>query len=205
MLIKSAKFIASATRPGNYPPPGLPEIAFAGRSNVGKSSLINTLLKRKKLVKTGSTPGRTQLLNFFEVNESLIFVDLPGFGYAKVSRELRNKWAKMIETYLVKRRILKGVVMILDIRRIPGPRERESLEWFYMNNIPLLLVATKADKFSRQRRIRQKKEIAQALSVDQDAIIVFSAKTGLGRDDVWESIVDLCGLEEEADNHEQRK
>ncbi len=201
MIIKSAEFMASATQPDNYPPPELPEIAFAGRSNVGKSSLINKILNRKKLVKTSSTPGRTQLLNFFNINNSVVFVDLPGFGYAKVSKSLRKSWAKMIETFILRRKTLRGVVMILDIRRTPGPEERDSLEWFAVNRIPLLLVATKADKFSKQKREKQRRVIAKALAVPSDAIIVFSAKSGLGTDDVWESITDLCELEDEADKN----
>lgn len=201
MKIKSAQFVASATRPGNYPLADLPEIAFAGRSNVGKSSLINTILRRKKLVKTGATPGRTQLLNFFNINGQIVFVDLPGYGYAKVSKSLRKTWASMIETYLKSRETLRGVVMILDIRRTPGPAERESLGWFNVHNIPLLLVATKADKFSKQKQVLRKKEIARALAVPVDAIIVFSAKTGLGRDDVWESILDLCEIKEDTNKN----
>ncbi|SHJ65894.1 GTP-binding protein [Desulfatibacillum alkenivorans DSM 16219] len=196
MIIKSAKFISSATKPGNYPPPELPEIAFAGRSNVGKSSLINSLLKRKKLVKTSSTPGRTQLLNFFEVNESLVFVDLPGYGYAKVSKEMRKKWGQMIETFITTRKTLHGVVLILDLRRIPGGQERENLAWFDMNNIPVILAATKADKFSRQRQLVQQKEMAKALGIPLDLIHVFSAKTGQGRDELWESILDLCEIDD---------
>ncbi|ACL05096.1 ribosome biogenesis GTP-binding protein YihA/YsxC [Desulfatibacillum aliphaticivorans] len=196
MIIKSAKFMSSATKPGNYPPPELPEIAFAGRSNVGKSSLINSLLKRKKLVKTSSTPGRTQLLNFFEVNESLVFVDLPGYGYAKVSKEMRKKWGQMIETFITTRKTLHGVVLILDLRRIPGGQERENLAWFDLNNIPVILVATKADKFSRQRQLAQQKEMAKALGIPLDVIHVFSAKTGQGRDELWESILDLCEIDD---------
>ncbi len=188
--------MSSATKPGNYPPPELPEIAFAGRSNVGKSSLINSLLKRKKLVKTSSTPGRTQLLNFFEVNESLVFVDLPGYGYAKVSKEMRKKWGQMIETFITTRKTLHGVVLILDLRRIPGGQERENLAWFDLNNIPVILVATKADKFSRQRQLAQQKEMAKALGIPLDVIHVFSAKTGQGRDELWESILDLCEIDD---------
>ena len=188
--------MSSATKPGNYPPPDLPEIAFAGRSNVGKSSLINCLLRRKKLVKTSSTPGRTQLLNFFSVNESLVFVDLPGYGYAKVSKAMRKEWGRMIETFVTTRKTLHGVVLILDLRRIPGGQERENLAWFDMNNIPVILVATKADKFSRQRQMVQQKEMAKALGIPLDIIHVFSAKTGQGRDALWESILDLCEIDD---------
>ncbi|MBI9076032.1 MAG: YihA family ribosome biogenesis GTP-binding protein [Desulfatibacillum sp.] len=196
MIITSANFMASATKPGNYPPPDLPEIAFAGRSNVGKSSLINSLLKRKKLVKTSSTPGRTQLLNFFCINEAMVFVDLPGYGYAKVSKQMRKEWGAMIETYVTTRPTLAGVVLILDLRRTPGVEERENLAWFNVNNIPVILVATKADKFSRTRQIAQQQGMAKALGLPLDMIHMFSAKTGMGRDDLWESILDVCGLEQ---------
>ena len=119
MKIISAVFITSATKPSQYPPARLPEIAFAGRSNVGKSSLINTLVNRKRLVKTSSTPGRTRLINFFEINQQIGFVDLPGYGYARVPESVKKTWGPMIETYLSNRNTLKGVVVILDIRRTP--------------------------------------------------------------------------------------
>ncbi len=128
MLIKSAEFITSATKPSQYPPVKFPEVAFAGRSNVGKSSLINTLVNRKRLVKTGSTPGRTQLINFFDINSDIIFVDLPGYGYAKVPATVRKKWGPMIETYLSTRKILKGVVVIMDIRRSPRQEEHDLID-----------------------------------------------------------------------------
>jgi hypothetical protein len=121
MIIKSAEFIKSAAKSSHYPPARLPEIVFAGRSNVGKSSLINILVNRKRLAKTSSTPGRTQLINFFEINAELVFVDIPGFGYAKVPEAVRRSWAPMIETYLATRRTLKGLVLIMDSRRTPGP------------------------------------------------------------------------------------
>ena len=119
MHIKSAEFVTSAVKPSHYPPAALPEIAFAGRSNVGKSSLINTLVNRKKLVKTSSTPGRTQLINFFDINSHMVFVDLPGYGYAKVPAFVKKTWGPMIETYLSTRETLAGIVLIMDIRRIP--------------------------------------------------------------------------------------
>ena len=129
MKITSAEFVTSATKPSQYPPEGLPEIAFAGRSNVGKSSLINVLVNRKRLVKTSSTPGRTQLVNFFDINDSINFVDLPGYGYAKVPASVRKKWGPMIETYLSGRNTLKGVVVIMDIRRTPREEEQNLIDW----------------------------------------------------------------------------
>ena len=119
MHVKSAEFVTSAVKPDQYPPAKYPEMAFAGRSNVGKSSLINTLVNRKRLVKTSSTPGRTQLINFFSINEDFTFVDLPGYGYAKVPQHIRKKWGPMVETYLASRPTLLGVVLLVDIRRLP--------------------------------------------------------------------------------------
>ncbi len=182
MIIKSAEFVISATRPGNYPPENLPEIAFAGRSNVGKSTLINKLVNRKHLVKTSSTPGRTQLLNFFNINEKFIFVDLPGYGYAKVPDRVKKDWGKMIETYLSSRLTLKGVVLILDIRRNPGEEERNFISWLHQQKIPAILILTKADKLSKT------KVIEKALSVNPEELICFSAKTRQGLDNAWKAI-----------------
>ncbi|MFZ5570884.1 MAG: ribosome biogenesis GTP-binding protein YihA/YsxC [Thermodesulfobacteriota bacterium] len=191
MIIKSAEFVTSAVNPSQYPQESLPEIAFVGRSNVGKSSLINTLVHRKHLVKTSSTPGRTQLVNFFDINRSFTFVDLPGYGYAKVPAAIQKKWAPMIETYLSGRKTLKGAVVILDIRRTPGQTELELLAWLAHYHIPGPLVLTKADKFSRGRQAVRHREIAETLGVDKDRLLLFSAKTGQGKERVWEIIEPL--------------
>jgi len=188
MIIKSAEFITSATKPSQYPPALLPEVAFAGRSNVGKSSLINTILNRKKLVKTSRTPGRTQLINFFEINKSFTVVDLPGYGYAKVPESVRKLWGPMIEKYLSTRKTLMGVVLILDIRRIPGQEELNFLDWLDYYRIPSMLVLTKADKLSKTKQIKQHLSIAKALGVDQKELILFSAKSRLGKDAVWNAL-----------------
>ncbi len=188
MIIKSATFIKSAVNPSHYPPEGLPEIAFAGRSNVGKSTLINTLVNRKHLVKTSSTPGRTQLLNFFDINERLVFVDLPGYGYAKVPDRVKKDWGRMIETYLSTRSTLKGVVMILDIRRKPREEENNFIAWFHQQGIPAVLILTKADKLSKTKQKKQIQVIKNALSVDSEELICFSAKTRLGSNHVWQAI-----------------
>ncbi|MGD8764549.1 MAG: ribosome biogenesis GTP-binding protein YihA/YsxC [Desulfobacteraceae bacterium] len=191
MKIKSAEFIISASKPSQYPPTNLPEIAFAGRSNVGKSSLINTLVNRKHLVKTSSTPGRTQLINFFNINEVMVFVDLPGYGYARVPQAVRKKWGPMIENFLSKRKTLKGVVVILDVRRTPRTEDLDLIRWLDYYNIASILVITKADKLSKNKQLKQQATILQALAVDRQDVILFSAKTRLGRDAVWEAILAL--------------
>lgn len=192
MLIKSAEFVISAVRPQQYPAEELPEFAFAGRSNVGKSSLINTLVSRRKLVQTSSTPGKTRLINFFRVNDALMFVDLPGYGYARVSEEERRKWRPMIEQYLSSRENLKAVVLILDIRRTPNEEDAQLLNWLARREIASVLVVTKADKLSKTAQIKQLKIIAGALETDPDELVLFSAKSRQGRDVLWRILVDLA-------------
>jgi GTP-binding protein len=188
MIITSAEFVKSAVKPSQYTSSALPEIAFTGRSNVGKSSLINTLVNRKHLVKTSSTPGRTQLINFFIINKTISFVDLPGFGYAKVPESVRKSWGPMIETYLTTRNTLKGVVLIMDLRRIPGIQELNFIEWLHYFNIPSILILTKSDKLSKIKQKNQHMAIAKALSVNKEELILFSAKSRIGKDDVWGAI-----------------
>jgi GTP-binding protein len=188
MKITSAEFVTSATKPSQYPPEGLPEIAFAGRSNVGKSSLINILVNRKRLVKTSSTPGRTQLINFFDINDDFTFVDLPGYGYARVPASVKKKWGPMIETYLSGRDTLKGVVVILDIRRTPREEEHNLIDWLEHYSIPSILILTKADKLSKTKQNKQRAVVAGTLAVDPRDLIMFSAKTRKGREEVWQAI-----------------
>jgi GTP-binding protein len=194
MIITSAEFVKSAVKPSHYPSTDLPEIAFTGRSNVGKSSLINSLVNRKHLVKTSSTPGRTQLINFFTINKTISFVDLPGFGYAKVPDSVRKSWGPMIETYLSTRDTLKGVVLIMDIRRIPGILELNFIEWLYYYNIPSILILTKSDKLSKIKQKNQHFSIAKALRVNQEELILFSAKSRMGKNEVWDAIGRLIGF-----------
>lgn len=196
MQVRSAEFIKSATRPDQYPPEGPPEIAFAGRSNVGKSTLINTLLNRKRLVKTSSTPGRTQLLNFFDINGDTVFVDLPGYGYAKVPARIKSRWGPMIEKFLSTRQSLRGVVLILDIRRRPKEEETGLINWLLARAIPVVLVLTKADKLAKNRRINQRQAIATDLGLSADELICFSAKTRQGMNDVWAAIDHLLAKEQ---------
>jgi GTP-binding protein len=191
MIIKSAEFVKSAVKPSHYPSEVLPEIAFSGRSNVGKSSLINTLLNRKRLVKTSSTPGRTQLINFFNINNAFSFVDLPGYGYAKVPDSVKKTWGPMVETYLSTRKTLKGVVLILDIRRIPGIEDFSLIDWLNYYHIPVILTLTKADKLSKTKQIKQYLAVAETLAVDQKDLILFSSKSRLGKEAVWGKVKKL--------------
>jgi len=192
MLIKSAEFVISAVRPQQYPAEELPEFAFAGRSNVGKSSLINTLVSRRKLVQTSSTPGKTRLINFFRVNDALMFVDLPGYGYARVSQEERLKWRPMIEKYLSSRENLKAVVLILDIRRTPNEEDAQLLNWLARREIAAILVVTKTDKLSKTSQAKQLRIIAEALEIDADELVLFSAKSRQGRDVLWRTLMDMA-------------
>ncbi|MCP3923868.1 MAG: YihA family ribosome biogenesis GTP-binding protein [Desulfobacterales bacterium] len=195
MILKSSEFVTSAVNPEHYPKASLPEVAFAGRSNVGKSSLINTLLNRKKLVKTSSTPGRTQLINFFDINKEFTFVDLPGYGYAKVPKKVKKDWGQMIETYITKRETLRCVILLLDVRRTPGKEEFDIINWLDQNMIPYLIVLTKADKFSNQQREKQYKKIAKTLEVDKKELTLFSSKSRLGKDVLWNKIEHYLALD----------
>lgn len=191
MIVKSAEFVTSATKPDQYPPSGIPEVAFAGRSNVGKSTLINSLVNRLRLVKTSNTPGRTQLINFFVVNEAFRFVDLPGYGYARVPAAIQRQWGPMIETYLTSRADLRGLILLVDIRRKPAREEDDLIRWLQHHRLPFRVVATKADKLSRNQRVRPLRDIATALGLTPSHLIPFSAKTRLGRDTVWQAVSEL--------------
>lgn len=188
MQIKSAEFIKSATRPGHYPPEQHPEIAFAGRSNVGKSTLVNTLVGRKKLVRTSSTPGRTQLLNFFSINGTFSLVDLPGYGFAKVPLAVKREWGPMVRTYLQVRQNLRGLVILFDIRRVPREEDIQLLDWLEEFGVPTIPVVTKADKVSRSQRRKHLLAIAEATGLPVDAFSVFSALSREGREEIWERI-----------------
>ena len=191
MHIRSARFVCSAVKPDQYPPADLPEVAFAGRSNVGKSSLINKILNRKKLVRTSKTPGRTQLLNFFEINEVCRFVDLPGYGYAKVPAEVQERWRPMVETYLTSRSNLRGMVLLLDIRRIPSKEDLDLYRWLQAMSIDVITVVTKADKLSKNKRNKQIAAIAKTLGCKGEKLVQFSAMTGEGREAIWKELLRL--------------
>ncbi len=191
MIVKQAQFIKSATKPAHFTDPVFPEIAFAGRSNVGKSSLINTLVNRKNLVKTSSKPGCTQLINFFTINEGISFVDLPGYGYAKVSKTVRAQWGPMVELYLSVRKNLRGVILLIDIRRDPGKEEFELMDWFAKRSIPFLTVLTKADKLSRPKQQQRLAALTRKLGRQKEDLILFSAKTRQGKEIILDEIAAL--------------
>jgi GTP-binding protein len=191
MEARSARFVMSATSLAGCPPPEWPEVAFAGRSNVGKSSLINCLLNRKGLVRTSSTPGRTQLLNYFAVNEAFHFVDLPGYGFARAPRAVRRQWQPMISGYLRGRSTLKGVVWLLDVRREPSGEDLEFLDWLEEGEIPTIPVITKADKVSRNQLARRVAAIAAATGLPAEHFTPFSAQSRQGYQELWELIATL--------------
>ncbi len=189
MKVTAAEFAGSATGLRDFPRDGRPEIAFAGRSNVGKSSLLNRLLGRRKLARVSKTPGRTQTINFYRVNRTFYFVDLPGYGYAKVSEHMRRSWRPMVEGYLRGRESLRAVVMIVDARHPPTPLDQEMQAWLDTARIPHLVVLTKGDKISRGVRRQTRHRAASALGIrDPKAVLFFSAVTGEGERELWQHL-----------------
>ena len=186
MKIISAEFMISAVSDQQYPSGALPEIAFVGRSNVGKSSLINSMLNRKKLVKTSATPGKTQMINFFDVNHEFICADLPGYGFAKVPKAVQKKWQSLVEHYLINRENLRTVIFIIDIRRKPTDLDLHMQEWLEQYEVDYILVATKADKLSQAEQSKQLKQIRQAFLKDtKQELIAYSSKNQRGRKELW--------------------
>ena len=196
MKICDVQFIKSAVKPDQYPDYTVPEIAFAGRSNVGKSSMINTLIQRKDLVKTSSRPGCTQLINFFLINDAVSFVDLPGYGYAKVSKKIRAAWQPMVERYLTHRTNLLGLVLIIDIRRDPREEERNLAQWLISHDMPYLVVLTKTDKLSRTQQQKRAAAISSQMNRSAGDVILFSAKTRVGRETILDEINHLIAWHE---------
>jgi len=180
MQITSARFLTSVHTLKQLPPAELPEIAFAGRSNVGKSSLMNRLLGRKNLVKTSSRPGKTRGLNYFLVNEELYFVDLPGYGFAKVSKKEQARWQELITTYLLHRETLRLVVVIIDLRHALKNMDRDLVDWLKFQEIPFLPVYTKADKLSRNKQLQHAASLDAGLGISPDERVICSAKSGQG-------------------------
>lgn len=189
MLVNNAKLEAVAVKGEQYPATGLPEVAFAGKSNVGKSSLINLLLNRKKLARTSAAPGKTQTINFYNVEDALYFVDLPGYGYAKVSKAERERWGSMIEHYLKKREQLKLVLLLVDVRHMPNENDKLMFDWIVFNGFRPVVVATKADKLKRSQLPKHLKMIRQALGmIPEDQLVAFSALKRTGREELWKKI-----------------
>lgn len=189
MKVTAAEFVGSATGPRDFPRDGRPEIALAGRSNVGKSSLLNRLLGRRRLARVSKTPGRTQTINFYRVNGSFYFVDLPGYGYARVSERIRRSWAPMVEGYLRGRQALRAVIMVVDARHAPTSLDQEMRGWLDAARIPHLVVLTKGDKVNRGARRQRRAMAASALGVqDPEDVLYFSATTGEGERELWDRL-----------------
>lgn len=196
MKIKCAEFVTSAVKIADYPAGELPEVALAGRSNVGKSSLLNKLVNRKGLARTSNTPGRTRLINFFKVNDDFHLVDLPGYGYAKVPLQEKDSWRIMVESYLNTRKNLKGVVMLVDSRHPPTAQDIQMYHWLKHRGLDAAVVATKADKNSRSRLLQSLKVIRAALPLAEgDPLVPFSSETGQGREELLEIIGRWVGKE----------
>ena len=188
----NADILLSATNKSHYPQDDIPEVALAGRSNVGKSSFINTMLNRKNLARTSGKPGKTQLLNFFNIDDKLRFVDVPGYGYARVSKKEREKWGKMIEEYLTSRENLRAVVSLVDLRHEPSDDDVQMYEFLKYYEIPVILVATKADKIPRGKWNKHESMIKKKLDFDKsDTFIIFSSVNKTGVEEAWESIFDF--------------
>ncbi|AMW99521.1 MULTISPECIES: ribosome biogenesis GTP-binding protein YihA/YsxC [Rummeliibacillus] len=189
MKVNNVEMVISAVGPKQYPEDGLPEFALAGRSNVGKSSFINRMIGRKSMARISSKPGKTQTLNFYKIEEQLFFVDVPGYGYAKVSKTEREAWGKMIEQYLTGRSILKAVVQIIDIRHEPTDDDCMMYDFLKHYNIPTIVIATKADKIKKGNYEKHKKIIKEVLDMDpNDPLILFSSEKGMGMEQAWAEI-----------------
>ena len=196
LVIRSLEFIGGLAESGGWrPPETLPEVAFAGRSNVGKSSLLNALVRRKKFARVSNTPGRTREINFFKVNDTFTLVDLPGYGYARISKEKRNAWRPMIEAYLKHTSQLRGIVLLLDIRREPTDDDHGMVDFLAELGVPTIVVITKADKLPKAQSVARVREISIALGLDEEQVIVFSSVTGQGRDELAEAVVSVTTQE----------
>jgi len=198
MKVTKAEFVISAVGPAQYPEDALPEIALAGRSNVGKSSLINRMISRKNLARTSATPGKTQQLNYYRVNEDLYLVDFPGYGYAKVSKSQRAAFGEMVEKYLLSRDELKLVLLVVDMRHPPTKDDVSMYEWLQHYDRPVCVVATKADKIPKTRRQKHVKIVKETLGFQpHHSFVMFSSELGLGKEELWEIIKSHIGYREE--------
>ena len=196
MVIKSAVLDIVCGITSKIPDTGLPEVAFAGKSNVGKSSLINGLMNRKALARTSAQPGKTQTINFYKINDELDLVDLPGYGYARVTPAEKEKWGKMIENYLHTSHNLKAVFLLIDIRHDPSANDRQMYEWILHNGYEPIIIATKLDKLKRSQVQKNLKAIREGLQLRKGTTVIpYSAETKQGRDEIWELIESLTGGE----------
>jgi len=193
LKVTSAEIVISAVKPNQYPESNIPEFALAGRSNVGKSSFINKMLGRKALARISSKPGKTQTLNFYLINEMLHFVDVPGYGYAKVSKKEREAWGKMLETYFTTREQLRAVILITDLRHPPTKDDVLMYDFLKHYNIPCVIIATKADKISKSQWQKHLKVTKETFDLsDKDYLLLFSSETGEGKDKVWSLLQHLA-------------
>ncbi|MDE6209318.1 MAG: ribosome biogenesis GTP-binding protein YihA/YsxC [Lachnospiraceae bacterium] len=198
MVIKSLELETVCGITSKLPENDKPEVAFAGKSNVGKSSLINALMNRKSFARISSEPGKTQTINFYNINNFMYCVDLPGYGFAKVSRETQAKWGKMIENYLKSSKQLKAVFLLIDIRHEPSANDREMYDWIVYNGYEPIIIATKLDKINRSQIQKNIKIIKNSLNVKPETVIIpFSAQTKQGRDEIWDLIDNIVGYEKE--------
>ncbi len=195
MRVKSARFVISAAQPHQFPKDGRPEIAFAGRSNAGKSTLLNTLLKKPGLAKTSKTPGKTQLINFFDLNGAYYFVDLPGYGYAKVGQAIKRRWQTLITQYIAEREPLFLAVLLVDARHTPTSQDHDMIDLLATAEVPALIVATKMDKVKPSQRHQAIVRLRKELELDDDAVIVGSSSISKdGLRELWSAIDECLGL-----------
>lgn len=188
MIVKTSEFLISAVKEAQWPKDGLPEVLLLGRSNVGKSSFINTMVNRKNLAYTSSTPGMTRMLNFYDVNHEIRFVDAPGYGFQKKARSGYEEFERLMQEYFAKRENLKVAVLLLDVRREPNEDDALMLEFIQHYHIPCLIILTKCDKLSNNQIAKQKKVIAEALSFSKDSFCLFSSLNKTGREEAWKAI-----------------
>lgn len=192
MNINNARFEKGAVKPEHYPQNDIPEITFVGRSNVGKSSLINSLLNRKSLARIASKPGKTREINFYNIDDVVYFVDLPGYGYAKVSKDIKSAWGESIETYLKESKKLKLVILLVDIRHTPSEDDQMMAKWLMDSSLPFIVVATKKDKIPRAKIKERLSDITDSLELDDNTLLVpFSAETKEGREEIMDYIVSI--------------
>ena len=203
MIIRSLELETVCGITSTLPENTLPEIAFAGKSNVGKSSLINGLMNRKSFARTSATPGKTQTINFYNINQELYLVDLPGYGYAKVSEQEKKKWGQMIERYLHQSKQLRAVFLLIDIRHAPSANDKMMYDWILSQGYQPIIIATKLDKLKRSQVQKQVKVVRQGLGLSKDSILIpFSSVTKKGRDEIWDLAEEICGLKESEEGEE---